>query len=160
MHKNPVETRFIFSSASSHKKRVSLPLNILFNALSLDIDQLFGEELQSMGISAAWTARSWVLKNTAELIRLLHIWNIQYVQHSPVPPPLDPCDFARLYTNIETADMHAQIMELVACIFALPQHSNHAGIKCGKPNQLFGCVRIRCLLLTRPGRALVMVAST
>ncbi|DBA94819.1 TPA: hypothetical protein ACH3X1_002361 [Trebouxia sp. C0004] len=25
--------------------------------------------------------------------------------------------------------MHAQIMELVICIFALPQHSNHAGIK-------------------------------
>jgi len=129
MHKNPVGTRFISSSASSHMKRVSLLLNILFNALSLDIDQLFGEELQSMGISAAWTARSWVLKNTAELIPLLHIWNVQYAQHSPAPPPLDSCDFARLYTNIETADMHAQIMELVVCIFALPQHSNHAGIK-------------------------------
>ena len=94
MHKNPVGTRFISSSASSHMKRVSLLLNILFNALSLDIDQLFGEELQSMGISAAWTARSWVLKNTAELIPLLHIWNVQYAQHSPAPPPLDSCDYA------------------------------------------------------------------
>ena len=33
------------------------------------------------------------------------------------------------YTNIETTDMHAQIMKLVVCIFALPQHSTHAGIK-------------------------------
>ena len=55
MHKDPVGTRFISSSATSHMKRVSLLLNILFNALSLDIDQLFGEELQSMGISAVWT---------------------------------------------------------------------------------------------------------
>ena len=61
--------------------------------------------------------------------KLLHIWNVQYAQHSPAPPPLDSCDFARLSTNIETADMHAQIMELVACIFELPQHSNHAGTK-------------------------------
>ena len=81
------------------------------------------------GISAVWTARSWVLKNTAELIPLLHVWNVQFAQHSPAPPPSDSCDFARLYTNIETADMHAQIMELVVCIFALPQHSNHVGIK-------------------------------
>ena len=140
-------------------KRVSLLPNILFNTLSLDIDQLFGEELQSMGISAAWTARSSVLRNTAELIPLTNIWNVQYARHSPAPPLLDSCDFARLYTNIETADMHAQIMELVVCIFALPQHSNHAGIRCGKPSQLFGCIRIRCLLLTRPDRALVMGAG-
>ena len=60
--------------------------------------------------------------------------------HAPHPclevfslPPLKPSlllhayDFKRLYTNIDTADIKAQIMRLVSKIFAA--HPAHGGIK-------------------------------
>ena len=82
-----------------------------------------------MGITADWTSRSWVLRNTADLIPLLQIWNTQYAQHSIASPKLQTFDFERLYTNIHTADMQQQIMDLVHQIFGLPAHSGHVGIK-------------------------------
>ncbi|DBA81646.1 TPA: hypothetical protein ACH3X1_007401 [Trebouxia sp. C0004] len=130
MHKLPnPETRFISSSAKSHLRRVSLFLTYMFKAIMLETHSLFGNELKVLGVSAKWAARSWVIKNTTELIPLLHIWNAQYAQHSASPPPLDSCDFARLYTNIQTSDMKFQIMELVIRVFALDHHLLHIGLK-------------------------------
>ncbi|KAL3148791.1 hypothetical protein ABBQ38_014199 [Trebouxia sp. C0009 RCD-2024] len=130
MHKLPHPgSRFISSSATSHLKLVSLFLNILFNALSLDIDALFGVRMASMGISAEWASRSWVLQNTAQLIPLLEVWNTQYAQHTDTPPSLRCHDFERLYTNIETADMELSIMQLIGRIFDMDKHANHVAIK-------------------------------
>lgn len=76
MHKIPnPETRFISSSAKSHLRRVSLFLTYVFNAILLKTDTLFGNEMKVIGVAADWAARSSVIKNTAELIPLLHIWN-------------------------------------------------------------------------------------
>lgn len=76
MHKVPHPgTRFISSSPTSHLKRISLLLNTLFNALELDIDDLFGVRMSQMGITAEWSSRSWVLRDTAQLIPLLEVWN-------------------------------------------------------------------------------------
>ncbi len=100
MHKVPnPETRFISSSAKSHLKRVSLFLTYVVNAIMLETDTLFGNEMKVTGVTANWAARSWMIKSTAENIPLLRIWNTQYAQHSPSPPPLASCDFARLYTK-------------------------------------------------------------
>lgn len=129
MHKVPPGTRFICSSATSHMRRVSVFLTCLFNALLPEVHTLFGNELKAMGITADWASRSWVLRNTADLIPLLQIWNTQYAQHSIASPKLQTFDFERLYTNIHTADMQQQIMDLVHQIFGLPAHSGHVGIK-------------------------------
>ncbi|KAL3153215.1 hypothetical protein ABBQ38_011965 [Trebouxia sp. C0009 RCD-2024] len=130
MHKIPHPgTRFVSSSATSHHKRVSLFLNILFNALSLDLDELFGVRMAKMGITAEWASRSWVLKNTAQLIPLLEVWNTQYAQHMNAPPHMECCDFERLYTNIETADMELGIIQLINRIFELDKHATHVAIK-------------------------------
>ena len=130
MHKTPDPgCRFISSSALSHLRHVSIFLNFLFNALSLDIDQLFGGALSSMGITASWTARSWVLRNIAQLVPLLRVWNTHTAQHTHTAPHMDSRDFARLYTNIDTNDMRQQVMGLISQIFALPRHAAHVGIK-------------------------------
>ena len=60
---------------------------------------------------------------------LLHIWNTQYAQHSASLPPLESCDFTRLYTNIQTSDMKLQIMGLIIRVFALQHHLLHVGLK-------------------------------
>lgn len=130
MHKVPHPgTRFISSSATSHLKRVSLLLNTLFNALSLDIDDLFGIRMLQLGITADWTSRSWVLKNTAQLIPLLEVWITQYAQHMHTSPHMEAYDFERLYTNIETADMEISIMQLIGRIFDLHELTDHVAIK-------------------------------
>ena len=130
MHKVPHPgSRFISSSATSHLKRVSFLLNILFNALSLHIDELFGVRMASMGISAEWASRSWVLESTAQLIPLLEIWNSQYAQHTPTSPPLESCDFERLYTDIDTDNVERNITLLVSRIFDLDRHANHVVVK-------------------------------
>ena len=85
--------------------------------------------MADMGITVNWASRSWVLKNTAQLIPLLELWNTQYAQHSTSPPPLESCDFERLYTNIDTADMEGNILLLVSRIFDLSRHSGHVAIK-------------------------------
>ena len=95
----------------------------------LETDTLFGNELKIMDVSAKWASRSWVIKNTARLIPLLFIWNAQYAQHSDSPPPLESCDFARLYTNIQASDMKFQIMELIIRVFAHEHHLLHVGSK-------------------------------
>ena len=95
----------------------------------LETDTLFGDELGVLGVTANWASRSWVINNMAELIPLLHIWNTQYAQHTTTPPPLESCDFARLYTNVQTSDMTFHIMELIIRVFALDHHLLHVGLK-------------------------------
>ena len=129
MHKKPVDTRFISASSTSSLKVISVIFNQLLNALLPGIDELFTIILGSIGITADWTAQSWILKNSADLIPMLRVWNAQYAQHSPRPPIMKALDFQRLYTNIDTHDMRLRIYSLIENIFALPEHANHVGIK-------------------------------
>ncbi|KAL3146424.1 hypothetical protein ABBQ32_003105 [Trebouxia sp. C0010 RCD-2024] len=88
--------------------------------------------MQQAGIQAAWTHRSWILKNSAEVIPLIHAWNQIYSSRSTTlfsPPIIETYDFERLYTSIDTSDMQANIMQLVREIFGLQEHANHVGIK-------------------------------
>lgn len=56
-------------------KTISLGLNKLFNALLPEVDKLFAAVMRQAGIYAEWTHRSWILKNSAEVIPLIHAWN-------------------------------------------------------------------------------------
>ena len=58
---------------------------------------------------------------------LIHAWNSIFSATSATQPVLHAYEFKRLYTNIDTADMKAQIMRLIGKIFAA--HPNHVGIK-------------------------------
>ena len=131
MHKDPVETRFISASSSSSIKVVSVFFNLLLNALLPGISRLFALVLWSVGITADWTAQSWILKSSADLIPMLRVWNSQYAQHSPTPLTMRALDFQRLYTNININDMRSSIYSIIQNIFALPEHStkHHVGIK-------------------------------
>ncbi|KAL3153630.1 hypothetical protein ABBQ32_013233 [Trebouxia sp. C0010 RCD-2024] len=132
MHKGPPGNRYISSSSKSSMKTVSLGLNRLFNALLPEIDKLFASVMQQAGIHAAWTHRSWILKNSAEVIPLIHAWNQIYSSRSTTffsPPIVKTYDFERLYTSIDTSDMQANIMQLVREMFGLQEHANHVGIK-------------------------------
>ena len=82
-----------------------------------------------MDITSDWTSRSWILKNTVEMIPLIQVWNMHYAAHNRDSTYLQACDFRRLYTEINTADMQLQIMDLVQRIFNLPAHADHVGIK-------------------------------
>ena len=134
--------RFISSSNTSSMKTVSLWLNRLLTQVLPDVDRLFAEVLRSVDITAEWTQRSWILKNTTAAMPLIHAWNSIFSATSPAQPMLHTYDFKRLYTNIDTADMKAQIMRRIGKIFAA--HPGHAGIKvwqkvpavCLKPNQM------------------------
>lgn len=42
---------------------------------------------------------------------------------------MEACDFERLYTNIDTVEMEASIMQLIGRIFELNKHTNHVAIK-------------------------------
>ncbi len=131
MHKDPVETCFISASSSSSIKVVSVFFNLLLNALLPGISKLFALVLWSVDITADWTAQSWILKSSANLIPMLRVWNFQYAQHSPTPPLMRALDFQRLYTNINTNDMRSSIYSIIQSIFALPEHStkHHVGIR-------------------------------
>jgi len=88
---------------------------------------LFANVFKSVDISAKWTQHSWILKNTAAAIPLVHAWNGIYASHSSSVPRLYTYDFERLYTNIPSDDMHAKIMQLIGKVFA--SHPHAAGIK-------------------------------
>ena len=124
MHKDPPGMRFISSSNTSFMRSVSLMINKLLTQLLPGVDALFVAVFQSVGIDAKWTQHSWILKNTAAAIPLIHAWNAIYASHSASRPRLHTYDFERLYTNIPSGDMHAKIMQLVGKVFA-----QHAGIK-------------------------------
>ena len=134
--------RFILSSNTSSMKTVSLWLNRLLTQVLPDVDRLFADVLRSVGITAEWTQRSWILKNTTAAMPLIHAWNSIFSATSTAQPMLHTYDFKRLHTNIDTADMKAQIMRLIGKIFAA--HPSHAGIKVWqkapavwlKPNQM------------------------
>ena len=132
LHKQPPGCRYISSSATSSMQVVSVWLNRLFNALLPEIDHLFAKVMKDTGIAAFWTHRSWILKNTAEVIPLIQAWNQIYAAtsaSSTSPPYLQTFDFERLYTNIDTNDMLSSIMELVRDIFSSDTRHQFAGIK-------------------------------
>ena len=118
--------RFISSSNTSSMKTVSLWLNKVLTQVLTDVDRLFADVLRSVGITAEWTQRSWILKNTTAAMPLIHAWNSIFSATSTAQPMLHTYDFKRFYTNIDTADMKAQIMRLIRKIFAA--HPGHAGI--------------------------------
>ena len=64
--------RFISSSNTSSMKTVSLWINRLLTQVMPDVDQLFADVLCSVGITAKWTQRSWILRNTAAAMPLIH----------------------------------------------------------------------------------------
>lgn len=135
MHKTPPGYRYISNSATSSMQTVSVWLNRLFNALMPELDMLFADVMRSVGIDAPWTHRSWVFKNSAEVIPLIQAWKHLYASVSASsscdPPIVEAFDFERLYTNIDTADMQSSIMELVHNIFGSEKHreKQHVGIK-------------------------------
>ena len=123
MHKDPPGNRYI--SADSSMKTISLGLNKLFNALLPEVDKLFAAVMRQAGIHAEWTHRSWVLKNSAEVIPLIHGWNQIYSSKPTTSfssPIVETYDFERLYTSIDTSDMQTNIMQLVRGIFGLQEH--------------------------------------
>ena len=127
MHKDPPGMRFISSSNTSSMRPISLMLNQLLKQLLPAVDKLFANVFQSVDISAKWTQHSWILKNTAAAIPLIHAWNGIYLSHTATCPRLYTFDFERLYTNIPSGDMHSKIMQLIGKVFA--DHPGHAGIK-------------------------------
>ena len=58
MHKDPVDMGFISSSASSSMKPIPVWINRALNGLQLDVDSLFADTVQSIGITSPWAARS------------------------------------------------------------------------------------------------------
>ena len=73
MHKNPPDTRFLSSSERSSMLPISKGLTGLFKAIQLEVPPLFASALQSMHIHESWTARCWVLEDTAAVMPLLHM---------------------------------------------------------------------------------------
>ena len=117
MHKDPVDMRFISSSALSSMKPISIWINRALNGMQPDVDLLFADAVQSMGITTPWAATSWILENAGEMLPLIHAWNSEDADTSPSPANLQTWDLQRLYTNIQLQEMKDKIMTLVDLIF-------------------------------------------
>ena len=70
MHKDPVDMRFISSSASSSMKCISVWINRALNGMQQEVDMLLADNMKSIGITAPWAARSWILKNAGDMLSL------------------------------------------------------------------------------------------
>ena len=70
MHKDPVDMRFISSSASSSMKSVSVWINRALNGMQQVVNMLFADSVQSIGITTPWAARSWILNNAGDMLSL------------------------------------------------------------------------------------------
>ncbi len=60
MHKDPVDMRFISSSASSSMKCISVWIDRAFDGMQREVDMLFADSMQFIDVTAIWAARSWV----------------------------------------------------------------------------------------------------
>jgi len=129
MHKDPVDMRFISSSASSSMKCISVWINRALNGMQREVDMLFADSMHSIDVTAPWAARSWILKNAGDMLSLIHAWNSQYADASPAHPDIQSWDFQRLYTNIQLAEMKDKIMQLVSLIFHSDRHQHHVALK-------------------------------
>ena len=131
MHKDPIGSRFISSSENRSVQPISVWLSRLLKVVQSEVSVLFGDALQSMGISERWTARSWVITDMSNFIPLVHVWNSQYAAQSPDPPVLSAKDCERLYTKIPLQDMRSKVLHIVSCVFNLPEHIRlgHVAVK-------------------------------
>ena len=112
---------------------ISVWLNWLFNALLPEVDKLFAVVMSSAGVFAEWAHRSWIMRSSAEVIPLLQAWNQLYYARSfaasDTPPSVQTLDNERLYTNVEMAEIHDDILQLVRDIFDLGCHAQDVGIR-------------------------------
>ena len=129
LHKQPAGMRFISSSARSSIKVVSIWLNRLLRELLPDVDRLFADCAESMGMHQPWAQQSWILRNSAGMIPLIRAWNAGYAEKAPQQPCLEAYDFERLYTSIPLQDMEDSIMQLMTQVFEAGAARGYVAIK-------------------------------
>ena len=125
MHKSPPGMRFISSSKSGSVKTISVRMNRLLRELLPDVDALFADCAATLGVSAEWASKSWVLKNTTGMIPLIHAWNAGYAERAGAMPFMEAWDFERLYTHVPLHDLKDSIMHIMTLIFQSDRRKNN-----------------------------------
>ena len=112
-------------------KVISVWLSRRFNALLPELDKVFAAVMENAGVSSKWTHRSWIMRDSAQVIPLVKAWNQNYASRSarspnPTAPFVENCKLECLYTNIDTGDMQSNIMQLVQEVFDLADHRDQS----------------------------------
>ena len=90
-----------------------------------DVDALFADCAATLGVSAEWANKSWVLKITTGMIPLIHAWNAGYAERAGAMPFMETWDFERLYSHIPLQDLKDSIMHVMTLIFQSDRRKNN-----------------------------------